>query len=201
MTWSRSTAVRRPPDIWPSRSVSAHADVRRAASCRALLEASRSSPVAGTLGVLGYGNDGDGDEQCNLPALDGQWRHTQVAAGNGRKVLWSSVGPAGLVEHQGHSAGLAGDSTLAQALSHALLVTGSVTWCRVCGAYADARVRGLRGRCSGPPLRRGGSGRTSIRRLMAGCHPLSGEHMGAKTMSLRATAWPLASPGGVDLAV
>ena len=80
-------------------------------------------------------------------------------------------------------------------LSHALLVTGSVTWCRTCGAYADARVRGLRGRCFGPPVGRGGSGRTSIRRLMAGCHPLSGEHMGAKTMSLRATTWPVAAPG------
>ena len=70
-------------------------------------------------------------------------------------------------------------------LSHALLVTGTVTWCRTCGAYADARVRSFRGRCTGPPLGRGGSGRTSIRRLLAGCHPLSGEHLGARALSLR----------------
>ena len=86
-------------------------------------------------------------------------------------------------------------------LSHALLVTGSVTWCRTCGAYADARVRSFRGRCTGPPLGRGGSGRTSIRRLLAGCHPLSGEHMGAMTMSLRAMTWPVAAPGGSGMAV
>ena len=86
-------------------------------------------------------------------------------------------------------------------LSHALLVTGSVTWCRSCGAYADARVRGLRGRCSGPPVGRGGSGRTSLRRLMAGCHPLTGEPLGAKTMSLRAPTWTSATPGGGGLVV
>ena len=80
--------------------------------------------------------------------------------------------------------GVAVQPAAAPVLSHALLVTGSVTWCRTCGAYADARVRGLRGRCAGPPGR-GGSGRTSIRRLLASCHPLSGECIGDKAMSLR----------------
>ena len=70
-------------------------------------------------------------------------------------------------------------------LTHALLITGSVTWCRTCGAYADLRVRGLRGRCPGPPTGPGGSGRTALRRLLEGRHPLSGLHFGEKTLSLR----------------
>ena len=83
------------------------------------------------------------------------------------------------------SIGAGGPQAAGPMLTHTLLATGPVTWCRVCGAYADARVRGLRGRCAGPPAGRGGSGRTSLRRLLAGRHPLSGEHIDATARSLR----------------
>ena len=73
-----------------------------------------------------------------------------------------------------------------QMLTHNLLASSTVTWCRVCGAYADSRTRGILRRCPGPPGR-GGSGRTSLRRLLAGRHPRTNEVLPGRALSLRAT--------------
>ena len=73
-----------------------------------------------------------------------------------------------------------------QVLTHSLLASSTVTWCRICGAYADARTRGILRRCPGPPGR-GGSGRTSLRRLLAGRHPRTNEVLPGRALSLRAT--------------
>ena len=53
--------------------------------------------------------------------------------------------------------------------SHAILVTGPLYWCRVCGKYADIRSRGLARPC-GPPSK---WGRQCMSFLARGLHPES----------------------------
>ena len=52
--------------------------------------------------------------------------------------------------------------------THKLQNTAGMVWCRVCGAYSQFRVRGLRRACKGP---RNTVGRD---RLLRGCHPVTG---------------------------
>ena len=55
---------------------------------------------------------------------------------------------------------------------HLLFVSGAVTWCQVCGAYGDARLRGLMRACPGPIAARSESGRAAaLRHLRNGRHP------------------------------
>ena len=55
---------------------------------------------------------------------------------------------------------------------HVLMQTAAVTWCRVCGAYGESRIRNLRKPCDGPA---GGAKESQLRRLLAGIHPVSGQ--------------------------
>ena len=57
---------------------------------------------------------------------------------------------------------------------HCLWVSGGITWCQVCGAYGEARLRGLLRACPGPLRGRGGRA-TTLQRLRAGRHPLTME--------------------------
>ena len=109
---------------------------------------------------------GDDGRSSAATATEGMVARTQLGSRPGRR-------------------GAGGPQAADPMLTHALLVTGPVTWCRACGAYADARVRSLRCRCAGPPAGPGGSGRTSLRNILAGRHPLSGEHLGATARSRR----------------
>jgi hypothetical protein len=52
---------------------------------------------------------------------------------------------------------------------HSLLRTGAVTWCNICGKYADSRCAGLLERCHGPPSRT-----ERLSRLRRGKHPSTG---------------------------
>ena len=54
---------------------------------------------------------------------------------------------------------------------HELMLTGAITWCRLCGAYGESRMRKLHQPCNGPAH---GSSATQLRRLSAGIHPVSG---------------------------
>ena len=59
---------------------------------------------------------------------------------------------------------------------HRLFVSGVVTWCKVCGAYGDARLRGLLQACPGPIRGRSESGRAAaLRHLRNGRHPKTQE--------------------------
>ena len=160
-TCSSSDATSARPTSSASRHASSSALVgaRREASCKALLEAAGSLPAGDQLrGAPGPLRSDD----SGPPALDGLLRCARVASG---------VVPA-----------------FEQVLTHTLLVTGPVTWCRTCGAYSHARSRGILRRCPGPPVGRGGSGRTSLRRLLAGRHPRSDEALEVRALSLRAPA-------------
>ena len=55
---------------------------------------------------------------------------------------------------------------------HRLWLSGGITWCQVCGAYGEARLRGLLRPCPGPLRGRGGRS-TTLQRLRAGRHPLT----------------------------
>ena len=59
-----------------------------------------------------------------------------------------------------------------QGQEHLLMVSGAITWCHRCGAYGEARLRGLLRPCPGPLLGRGGRS-TTLQRLRAGKHPLT----------------------------
>ena len=62
---------------------------------------------------------------------------------------------------------------------HRRMLSGSVVWCAVCGAYATERAKGLSLPCPGQPVRGSGGGRAQQRdALRSGRHPKSGEHIG-----------------------
>ncbi len=66
---------------------------------------------------------------------------------------------------------------------HELRITGPLTWCIRCGAYAEHHAVGLAAPCRGAPPRGGEFGRhTKLSRLRRGCHPKSG-------LPLAARAW------------
>jgi hypothetical protein len=56
---------------------------------------------------------------------------------------------------------------------HTRVLSGDVTWCSTCGAYADARAIGLAKPCPGPPKRGGhyGGAWGKLRKLLRGVHP------------------------------
>ena len=58
---------------------------------------------------------------------------------------------------------------------HRVHQTGTLQWCRICGAYGQSRFRDLQGRCTGPA--RGGPREGQLSRLLAGRHPLTGEFL------------------------
>ena len=58
--------------------------------------------------------------------------------------------------------------------AHLLFVSGTVTWCQVCGAYGHSRLRGLLRSCPGTIAGRSESGRAAALRLLRnGRHPKS----------------------------
>ena len=61
----------------------------------------------------------------------------------------------------------------AQGPAHVLFVSGKVTWCRCCGAYADSMMRTLLRSCPGPPTGCGGRG-AQLRRFLDSAHPRTG---------------------------
>ena len=78
----------------------------------------------------------------------------------------------------------AAPAVVAAQRAHLLLVSGVVTWCQVCGAYGDARLRGLLQACPGPIRGRSESGRAAaLPHLRNGRHP--------KTQELLPRAVPL----------
>lgn len=56
-----------------------------------------------------------------------------------------------------------------QVFGHRLMRTGAVTWCNICGRYADSRCAGLLVKCNGPER---------LSRLRRGKHPITGELLG-----------------------
>ena len=60
-------------------------------------------------------------------------------------------------------------------LGHMLRQSGQVTWCGVCGAFAETRANHFLGQCPGPPPAQYGSGgrRAQLLRLRASLHPVS----------------------------
>jgi hypothetical protein len=61
--------------------------------------------------------------------------------------------------------------------AHRLVTTGSVSWCSVCGAYSEKRIRNLAGVCKGKPKLTTSTGRGKnkhIKALERGLHPLTG---------------------------
>ena len=60
-----------------------------------------------------------------------------------------------------------------QVFGHRLMRTGAVTWCNICGRYADSRCAGLLVKCNGPPART-----ERLSRLRRGKHPITGELLG-----------------------
>ena len=53
---------------------------------------------------------------------------------------------------------------------HRLLRSGALTWCRICGAYAQVRLRSLRFPCTGSAA--GGPRAGQLARLLRGEHPV-----------------------------
>ena len=74
--------------------------------------------------------------------------------------------------------------------THRILVTGCVTWCDRCGAYAEIRGRGLARPCRGPVAGGNRVGRllkdvqARLRALRAGRHPTSGVELEAARPAL-----------------
>ena len=74
--------------------------------------------------------------------------------------------------------------------THRIIVTGSVTWCDRCGAYAETRGRGLARPCRGPVTGGNKVGRqlkdvqARLRTLRAGRHPTSGIELDAARHAL-----------------
>ena len=66
---------------------------------------------------------------------------------------------------------------------HSTLKSGSITWCGVCGCFAETRANGLVGKCAGGPPKQMGSGRRRAQRnrLRAGRHPVTGARLPAAT--------------------
>ena len=59
--------------------------------------------------------------------------------------------------------------------AHQLFISGTLSWCNICGAYGHGRLRGLLRSCPGPIAGRHESGRAaSLRRLRGGWHPKTG---------------------------
>ena len=58
---------------------------------------------------------------------------------------------------------------------HVLRMSGTVTWCGVCGAFAEARARRLLSSCNGPPLVGAGGPRAQSVYLRASIHPVTHE--------------------------
>lgn len=58
---------------------------------------------------------------------------------------------------------------------HAVMRTGPMFWCLHCGCHAEARVVGLRARCTRRPVSVG-----PWRRLLAGKHPATGQWLGGE---------------------
>ena len=56
---------------------------------------------------------------------------------------------------------------------HTKILSGEVTWCSTCGAYADAKAIGLTKECKGHPKRGGSYGGAwgQLRKLLRGVHP------------------------------
>ena len=57
--------------------------------------------------------------------------------------------------------------------SHCLKLSGSLVWCKLCGAYADQRVKAFKKPCRGPEKVRSKAGQ--LVRLRQGRHPTTGE--------------------------
>ena len=111
-------------------------------------------------------------------------RRTRAARSEGRQAKPASAAAAPVVPPRQRWASAAQASTVIEASlrhdTHRIVITGSVTWCDRCGAYAEIRGRGLARPCRGAiaggnrvgrPLR---SVQARLRALRAGRHPTSG---------------------------
>ena len=56
---------------------------------------------------------------------------------------------------------------------HVLRVSGTVTWCGVCGAFAETRARRLLSSCNGPPRFGAGGPRAQLLYLRVSIHPVT----------------------------
>ena len=76
--------------------------------------------------------------------------------------------------------GSARDS-VATPTGHRLQVTGTITWCTICGLHAEKRIKGLNAACTGKPDKRTSTGRgrlLHLDRLGRGVHPISSVRLG-----------------------
>ena len=78
--------------------------------------------------------------------------------------------------------------------AHALRVVCGILFCSVCGAYSSNRTRALHGRC---PKEASGSRATSLRRLLRGRHPKSGEELAVDASARMVLARGQSIAGGV----
>ena len=62
---------------------------------------------------------------------------------------------------------------------HDIVMSGAITWCHTCGAYADAKAKGLNFVCKVPPskLPQGGGPYGQLQKLLAGRRPKTQEQL------------------------
>ena len=71
---------------------------------------------------------------------------------------------------------------------HVIRLSGTVSWCGICGAFAESRSQRLQGSCKGPPpVHVGGGLRAQLLCLRASVHPVTKERLPQAT-------WPDGSP-------
>ena len=115
-------------------------------------------------------------EQCpRFVSLSGPQSLQRIFA-KGECLLSSAARAVEAAERSGRSRG----GGRAYGAAHALLQTGALTWCRVCGAYSEKRIQQLLGTCTGPAGK--GPRQSQLARLLRGRHPASNEVIGAATV-------------------
>ncbi len=143
------------------------ASVRRRGCVRGTADDERSFTVGGHLLV----KDGSGGWRCAI-CWASSGRRARIAG----QRCQGDVAAKWAERAQAMAAADAIDS-----VGHQLRITGPLTWCTRCGAYAEHHAVGLAAPCRGAPPRGGEFGRhTKLARLRRGCHPKSGMPLAAK---------------------